>query len=35
MTAGEQRHPAEGIARAPAWVYSDRALVDDEQDRIL
>src|SRR6202040_163120 len=27
--------PAEGLTRVPYWVYSDRALYDDEQERIF
>src|SRR5258708_33923628 len=27
--------PAEGLTRVPYWVYSDRALYDEEQERIF
>src|SRR5499427_3387420 len=30
-----RRWPAEGLTRVPYWVYSDRALYDEEQERIF
>ena len=35
MTAAHRQWPAEGVARVPYWVYSDRALFDEEQERIF
>jgi phenylpropionate dioxygenase-like ring-hydroxylating dioxygenase large terminal subunit len=35
MTATARQWPAEGVARVPYWVYSDRDLYDDEQARIF
>ena len=32
----EARHwPAEGIVRVPYWIYSDRDLYEEEQERIF
>ncbi len=33
-TSGRQ-WPAEGLTRVPYWIYSDRALYDEEQERIF
>src|SRR5262245_66232652 len=37
MTVGiaERSWPAEGAARVPYWVYCDRSLFDEEQERIF
>ncbi len=35
MTVAARQWPAEGVARVPYWVYSDRDLFDDEQARVF
>ena len=36
MTSAQRRQwPAEGVARVPYWVYSDRDLFEDEQARVF
>jgi hypothetical protein len=35
MEAIAHRWPEEGLTRVPYWVYSDRALYEEEQARIF
>ncbi len=35
MTSAARQWPAEGVARVPYWVYSDRDLFEDEQARVF
>jgi phenylpropionate dioxygenase-like ring-hydroxylating dioxygenase large terminal subunit len=35
MTSADWQWPAEGVARVPYWVYSDRDLFEDEQARVF